>query len=71
MSIVVSPLISLSRLGTIGQDEVEPHATTILFAVFEANELTNCLRLEPLVEDRGFIGKFKPDSASWIWANNL
>jgi hypothetical protein len=71
MVIVVSILISLSRPGTIGQDEVEEHTSTILPAVFKANELIDCSRLEPLVEDCGFGLKFKPDSAFSIWANNL
>ena len=71
MSIVATTLISLSRSGTIGQDEVEESTYTILPVVFKANELNNCPQLEPLLKDLGFIGKFKPDSAFWVWANNL
>ena len=72
MSVLSWPLlISLSRPGTIGQDEVEIPTCTSLLAVFKADELTNRPRLEPLLKDRGFSLKFKPGSASWVWANNL
>ena len=71
MVIVFAALISLSRSSTIGQDEVEEITFTILLVVFEANELINRPRLEPLLKDRGFIGKFKLDSAISEWANNL
>ena len=64
-------LFTLSRPGTIGQDEVEVIAITIFSAVFKANELNNLPRLEPLVEERGFIETLKQDSAAWAWANNL
>ena len=63
--------ISLSRPVTIGQDEVEPTAFTILFVVFKANELIYCLRLKPLLKDLGFSLKLKQRSTVWIWANNM
>ncbi len=71
MVIVFLTLNSLRRSGTIGQDEVEVRACTIFNVVFKANELTNRSRLEPLLKDRGFIGKFKPGSAISEWANNV
>jgi hypothetical protein len=39
--------ISLSRPGTIGQDEVVCTTKTIFIIVFKAHELTNRPRLEP------------------------
>ena len=65
------PLISLSRSGTIGQDEVEVDTLTIFSAVIKANELTNRPRLEPVLKDRYFSLKLKQGNASWVWANNL
>jgi hypothetical protein len=56
-------LISLSRSGTIGQDEVEATTFTIFQVVFKASELINSPRLEPLFKDLGFTLKFKPGSA--------
>ncbi len=64
-------LISLSRSGPIGQDEVELHTCTTIPSVFKANELTNRPRLEPLFEDRGFSLKLKPASSVCYWTNNL
>ena len=58
-------LISLFRPGTIGQDEVEETIFAIFLVVFKANELINRPRLEPLVEERGFIKKLKQGSAVW------
>ncbi len=64
-------IISLSRSGTIGQDEVEGITFTFFISVFEANDWINRPRLEPLVEDCDFIGKLKQGSAFWEWVNNL
>ncbi len=63
MVIVFAALISLSRSSTIGQDEVEEITFTILLVVFEANELINRPRLEPLLKDRGLIAKLKQGTA--------
>ncbi len=63
MIIVVSIPFSLSRPGTIRQDEVEHITCTILFVVFKANELINRPRLEPLFKERGFIKKLKQSSS--------
>jgi hypothetical protein len=71
MVIVFAVPISLSRPGTIGQNEVEITICAIFSVVIKANELYNRPRLEPLVEDCGFGLKFKPDSALWVYANNL
>ncbi len=71
MVVVFVILFSLSRPGTIGQDEVEVMNVTILTFVFKADELINRPRLEPLFKERGFIEKSKQGSAFWVWANNL
>ncbi len=68
---VAPTLFSLSRPGTIGQDEVESITCTTFLVVLKANELTNRPCLEPLFKERGFIEKLKQGSAVWIWANNL
>ncbi len=49
MIIVCFILISLSRSGTIGQDEVEAPTFTIFIVVFKANELINFSQLNPIV----------------------
>ncbi len=58
-------LIYLSSSGIIGQDEVEPKTFTIV-VIFEANELINCSRLEPLFKDHGLSWKFNQGSAVLI-----
>ena len=52
-------LISLSRSGTIGQDEVEDPTFTVFPVFYKANECINHPRLEPLLKDRGFSLKLK------------
>jgi hypothetical protein len=71
MGVVLIPPISLSRSDTIGQDEVEEIFCTIFSVVFKANECMEDPRLEPLLEERGFIEKLKQSSAISLWANNL
>ncbi len=69
--VIVLIMISMSRSGTIGQDEVEVIIITIFTVVFKANELTNRPCLEPLLKERGFIEKLKQGRALWFSANNL
>ncbi len=73
MVIVVVILMVLSSSGTIGKYEIEVITFTIFYSAFKANELTNRPRLEPLLKDRGFIWKFKPNTvfSVVIYANNL
>ena len=65
MSIVSwTSLISLSRSGTIGQDEVECITITIFFVALKANEFINRPHLEPLLKDRCFSWKLKQGTTS-------
>ena len=64
-------LISLSRPGTIGQNEVEEITFTIFTVVLKADELINRPRLEPLLKYFGFSLKLKQGSAFWFWENYL
>ncbi len=57
------PIFSLSRSGTIGQDEVKATTYTICLGVFKASK---CMKHSTLLTHHSCRGKHKMLGASWI-----